>query len=239
MNGVAIMLYEFLKSNRADLIARCHAKAAQRTFPRAMPAATEYGIPQFLAQLIETFRLEQTPEALARHMSAGHGRPSLALVPSDIASTAAKHGDEMRRQGLTIDQVVHGYGDLCQALTELAMERDAPITVDEFHTFNRCLDDAIADAVTAYSRDADNPIPSTEVHARNERPGSPAQEMRNLIETALLSFAAIKEGHVGMKGTTAAVHERSLIGIRDLLKRALADGRANTDVPRRDGASGS
>ena len=233
------MLYEFLKSNRADLIARCRAKAAKRALPDAMPALTEYGIPLFLEQLIETFRLERTPEAMARHKAAGRRRPSLALVPSDIASAAAKHGDELRRQGLTINQVVHGYGDLCQSLTELAIELDAPITVDEFHTFNRCLDDAIADAVTGYSRDMDNPISSAVVPATKERPGPAAQEMRNLIETALLSFAAIKGGHVGMKGTTAAVHERSLIGLRDLFDRALADARAHADVPGRDGGSGS
>lgn len=239
MNGVVTMLYEFLKSNRADLIARCRTKAAKRAPHQATPAATEYGIPQFLEQLIETFRLEQTPEALARHKAAGHGRPSLALVPSDIASTAAKHGEELRQHGLTIDQVVHDYGDLCQALTELAIKKDMPISVDEFHTFNRCLDDAIADAVTAYSRDTDHPIPSTEVRARNERPGPAAQEMRNLIETAMLSFAAIKGGQVGMKGTTAAMHERSLIGLRDLFDRALADARTDADMPGRDAGSGS
>lgn len=230
------MLYEFLKSNRVDLIARCRTKAEKRALPLAMPAVAEFGIPMFLEQLIETFRLERTPEALARHKAAGRRRPSLALVPSNIASTAAKHGEELRQHGLTIDQVVHGYGDLCQSLTELAMEMDTPITVDEFHTFNRCLDDAIADAVTAYSKDTDNPISGTAVRTRKELPGSPAQEMRNLIETAMLSFAAIKGGHVGMKGTTSAVHERSLVGLRDLFDRALADARANADVPGRDDA---
>src|ERR1700682_6503454 len=199
------MLYEFLKTNRAELITRCRAKSAKRALPNAKPAVSEFGTPQFLAQLIETFRVEQTPEALARHKAAGHGRPSLALVPSDIPGTAAKHGDEMRRQGLTVDQVVHGYGDLCQALTELALEVDAPISVDEFHTFNRCLDDAIADAVTAYSGDRDNPIPNTDVRVTNVQPESLAQEMRTLIETAVLSFAAIKSGHVGVQGTTSTL----------------------------------
>src|ERR1700682_1016946 len=205
------MLYEFLKTNRAELITRCRTKAAKRAPPNAKPAVSEFGTPQFLAQLIETFRVEQTPEALARHKAAGHGRPSLALVPSDIPGTAAKHGDEMRRQGATIDQVVHDYGDLCQALTELALERDAPITVDEFHTFNRCLDDAIADAVSPFSRVG---IPAEQAHpATSQKPGFFIEEIRAVLEVATHSFAAIKSGDVGLKGTPSALHEKCLVDL--------------------------
>jgi hypothetical protein len=39
--------------------------------------------------------------------------------------------------GYTIDQVVHDYGDVCQAVTELASEQNTFIAVDEFHTLNR------------------------------------------------------------------------------------------------------
>lgn len=213
------------------MITRCRAKAAKRALPDAAPPVTENGIPQFLAQLIETFRIEQTPDALARQKAAGPGRPSLALVPSDIVSTAAKHGHEMRRQGLTIDEVVHGYGDLCQSLTELAIEVGAPISVDEFHTFNRCLDDAIADAVTSYSQERGAQIPGTDVRAPDERPASPVQEMCTLVETAIHTFAAIKRGDVGLKGTTSALHERTLVGLRDLIDRVLANAPAKADEP--------
>lgn len=208
------MLEEFLEANRAELIRRCRAKAGRRAHGAA-PIESEHGVPQFLAQLIETFRSERTPEALARHKASGEGKPSLALVPSDIQSTAARHGLEMRREGLTIDQVVHGYGDLCQALTELAIEKDAPITVDEFHTFNRCLDDAIADAVTSYTGDWDPVLPPPKVGARSS---SGAKQMDRLIESALQSFAAIQSGTVGTRGTTATLHETSLLAMRDLIR---------------------
>ena len=52
-------------------------------------------------------------------------------------------------------QVVHGYGDVCQAVTELAMELESPISADEFKTLNRCLDEAIAQAVTEFARQRD------------------------------------------------------------------------------------
>ena len=61
------------------------------------------------------------------------------------------HGKQLLKLGFTVDQVVHDYGDLCQSITDLAVERDAPFGVDEFRTLNRCLDNAIADAVTEFS----------------------------------------------------------------------------------------
>lgn len=69
---------------------------------------------------------------------------------SEIGVSAALHGRDLLQQGFTLDQVVHDYGDLCQAVTELAFEDGAAIQVDEFRTLNRCLDNAIADVrVTA------------------------------------------------------------------------------------------
>jgi hypothetical protein len=203
------MLYEFLRTNRADLIARCQVKAAERKHPGGSAGTGDNGIPQFLAQLIETFDAEQTPEARTRHKV---GAPSLALVPAVFGDTAAKHGRELREHGLTIDQVVHDYGDLCQAMTELALEKNAPISVDEFHTFNRCLDDAIADAVSAYSGYGISPLP--------EAGAATAQELRVLIDTAVHTFAAMKRGDVAMQGATSTLHERCLIGLRNVIDRA-------------------
>ena len=53
---------------------------------------------------------------------------------------------------------MHDYGDICQAITELAAEKNAPVTVDEFHTFNRLLDNAIADAVASYGGHRDGSL---------------------------------------------------------------------------------
>ena len=210
------MLGEFLKSHRAELIRRCRAKAEKRASPDVMGAQSENGIPQFLDQLVETFRKEQSPEALARHRP---GTPSLALVPSDIAGTATKYGRELRRQGLTVDQVVHAYGDLCQALTELAMEEGTAISVDEFHTFNRCSDNAIADAVTSYVEMVEVQAPAGNAEAA-PYPALKIRQMAKLIESALQSFVAIQSGSVGTRGTTAALHEKSLTTLRDLIAGA-------------------
>jgi hypothetical protein len=211
------MLHEFLIIHRAELIARCGVKAAKRN-DKTLLAGSQFGVPQFLTQLVEIFRAEQTPTAIARRATLGARHPSLSIVPSDIAGTAAKHGVEMRQQGLSLDAVVHGYGDLCQALTELALEMGAPITVDEFHTFNRCLDDAIADAVTSYSRQGAGPAAAAAPQPL------PVEELRSLIDVARHSFAAIKAGEVGLSGTTSALHERSLADMDALLKRVFGGG---------------
>ena len=49
------------------------------------------------------------------------GRPSLTAESSAssaaMATDAIQHGDEMLRRGFTIAQVVHDYGDVCQAIS--------------------------------------------------------------------------------------------------------------------------
>src|SRR5688572_14943469 len=132
------MLHEFLTLHRDDIIARTRAKVAVRTAPRPTKAELVNGVPLFLDQLVETLRCEE--ETAARTTSV------------DMAHSAALHGGELRRAGFTVGQVVHGYGDVCQAVTELAIELDSPISADEFRTLNRCLDEAIAQAVTEFAR---------------------------------------------------------------------------------------
>src|SRR6202171_1799566 len=137
------MLHEFLNSNRQELIRRCRAKVSQRSSPPATPAELEHGVPLFLKQLAEALRHEAANPALQADGILGSSSKMRASV--ERSRTAALHGKELLQQGYSVEQVVHGYGDVCQAITELAKESDAPITVDEFRTFNRLLDNAIAD----------------------------------------------------------------------------------------------
>ena len=56
---------------------------------------------------------------------------------SEMGVTAAAHGKELMALSYTFDPVVNDYGDLCQAVTDLAVERGAPFSIDEFRTLNR------------------------------------------------------------------------------------------------------
>jgi signal transduction histidine kinase len=226
------MLHEFLAANRADLIDRCRLKVAQRRAPRATDAELEHGIPHFLDQLVKTLRVEQSAEPLeSRKVSGPAGGDG--SVSSEIGSSASQHGRELLQHGFTVDQVVHHYGDLCQAITDLAFERGAPFDVDEFRTLNRCLDNAIADSVTEFCYRRDLLVADGSAQALNERLGFLAHELRNLIQNATLAVAALKAGNVGLAGATGAVLDRSLIGLRNLVDRSLADVRVTAGMPAR------
>jgi len=222
------MLHEFLATNRIELIDRCRLKVAQRPAPKATDAELEHGIPLFLDQLIKTLRVEQTPA-----LKQGHKVKPGGVSPgtTEIGVSAALHGRELLEQGFTVDQVVHDYGDLCQAVTELAFQDGAAIEVDEFRTLNRCLDNAIADAVTEFSYQNNSLANDRGVQAWNEQLGFLAHELRNLIHTATLAVDALKGGTVGLSGATGAVLDRSLLGMSNLIDRSLAAVRVTAGMP--------
>lgn len=139
------------------------------------------------------------------------------------------HGKELLEQGYTVEQVVHDYGDICQAITELAQERNAPVTVVEFHTFNRLLDNAIADAVASYGRHRDESIGAQD-HDLHERIGTLADAQRKLVETALKALDALKVGNIGLMGATGSLLEDSLVRLRDLIDRSLPEIRLSTGM---------
>lgn len=140
-------LREFLNENRADLVERCRLKVLDRPPPHPDWDAKNHGIPLFLAQVIEMLNLDEGSNVFDIDQESAPRK----VLSARIAATATKHARDLRERGLTVDQVVHDYGDLCQAITELAFERNAQISVGEFHTLNRLLDDAIAAAVTEHS----------------------------------------------------------------------------------------
>ena len=219
------MLYEFLEANRTELIERCRIKTARRSAPLATRPEMELGIPLFLGQLIETLRVVQTGPQPAIDGQA------IRDLRSEITTGATSRGSEAFRQGYTVNQVVYGYGDLCQAITEVAGEKKAPVSTSEFQTLNRCLDDAIADAVTEYARQRDSLATQRSDVAEGERLGFLAHELRNFLNTAMLAFAAIKSGSVAIDGSTAAVLDRSFTGLRDLVDHALTDVRLASGRP--------
>ena len=72
-----------------------------------------------------------------------------------------------------MSQVVHDYGDVCQSVTDLAVEVNAPISTDDFRTLNRCLDEAIAGAVTEYGREQNQSDARGRERARDRTPRIP------------------------------------------------------------------
>jgi signal transduction histidine kinase len=222
------VLHEFLAKNRAILIERCHSMGKARSSLTSDDDQSVRGVPVFLDQLINTLAIEE----LSEHGPQRRSDDPIARSDAELSDTAHSHGRELLEQGFTIDQVVRDYGDVCQAVTNLAFETGAPIAVDEFRTFNRCLDNAIAGAVTEYSRySADSQESVSET--LNSRLGPLAHELRNYLHTATLVVAAIKMGNVPISGATGAVLDRSLLGMRSLIDHALAEVRVTARMPPR------
>jgi signal transduction histidine kinase len=210
------MLHEFLTLHREEIIARTRQKVTARDAPWATEAEMKNGVPLFLDQLTDTLRREQQTAA----------RPTSA----EMAASALLHGGALRKAGFTLGQVVHGYGDVCQAVTGLTMELELPISADEFKTLNRCLDEAIAQAVTEFARQRDIAVSDS----GTERQGFFVHELRNLLGNALMAFEVLKTGTVGISGSTGAVLERNLIALRDLIDRSVARVRVEAGLAQRE-----
>lgn len=201
------MLHEFLTQNREEILSRAQSRVAGRAAPQATREELTVGIPLFFDDLAAV--LTNTADRVGA-----------------ITRDATRHGERRQRKGFTVAQVVHDYGDLCQVITELAIERGAPIGTEEFRTLNGCLDDAIAQAVTEFSRVKERSISDNE----SQRLGFLAHELRNLLQTANLSFDILKGGTVGIGGSTGAVLGRSLSSLRALVDRTMAQVRLDIGI---------
>jgi signal transduction histidine kinase len=218
------MMHEFLIDHRKALIERCRRKVARRSGRAMSNEQLQNGVPLFLDQLIETLKFEQTSDPLTR--GEHHSLTASELPPDDADRTAANHGRELLILGFSIDQVVHSYGDLCQAITDLAYECEARFEIDEFRTLNRCLDNAIASAVVEYSTQRDFTSAHNTALEMTEKIEYLAEDLRSRLGTAMLAFAAAKASNLSLKGATGSVLEHGLFELRDLIDRALAETRS-------------
>jgi signal transduction histidine kinase len=212
------MLYEFVTTYRDSIIQRARQKLTARPWPSASPEELENGVPLFLTQLSDMLRAESTGGSQSQ---------------GAIGAGATRHGRDLIALGFTVSQVVHDYGDICQAITEIAIEQDAPITTDEFKTLNGCLDTAIAEAVTEHARITAESRSSEEL----ERSAHAAHETRDLLNSAILAYHALKRGNVAINGSTGAVLGRSLLGLRDLVDSTLSEIRIAANQQRRERVS--
>ena len=140
-----------------------------------------------------------------------------------------KHGAELRALGFNISQVVHDYGDICQAVTEVAVEsrshhhpgipRAEPLPRYRHRR-----------AVTEHSRITAEQRSTGEI----ERSGQLAHEVRDQLNTALLAFHTLKGGTVAINGSTGTVLGRSLINLRDLVDSTLSDIRMSANIAREE-----
>jgi signal transduction histidine kinase len=207
------MLHTFIEENQEQITTRAGMLSRERDpFLNIDAPVTE--ISTFLTQVSTTLRFGQ----------------AVLDDAESIISTAGRNGANMMRAGHPIVDVVQSYGDVCQAVTALAAESKVPISAAEFCVFNRCLDEAIGQAVSEYSRIVEEARAVGEV----ERLGAVAHELRDHLQTAHLSFQTMKLSPRSFDGLSGQLLERALANLRELVERKLSDVRVAAGVYRRE-----
>ena len=231
------MLHEFLKNHKREVLAACAAKSAELGGMRISSDEMNTGLPVFFGQLL--IELERNPSepdesavdrpAMVRAADASD-EPAIARAAgrpfeAEVALAAGNYGSEMQKRGFTLSHVVHAYGSMCQAITELVIGKNEPIAPVEFKKLNRCLDVAIAGAVTTFQARHVSLDNSREV----QHLGFLAHELRNALTTVIVSLRLIKNGVVGFGGSTGQVLDRGLKHIQELIDRSLTEVRLRVD----------
>jgi signal transduction histidine kinase len=223
------VLHSFLLQNKDQILALTEAKT--RHLAGAGPSSEQLkdGLPVFYEQLIAVLNDEQT----APEDSGGQSDDMESLIrfervlpgELELALAAGRHGVELLRLGYTLSHVVHAYGAMCQSITELAIAKRFPIAALEFRDLNKCLDVAIARAVTEYEAKRDTQRESEEVL----RMGFLAHELRNALDSVAVAHYLIKKGVVAPAGSTGQVLESGLRRLSDLIDRSLTQVRLRVD----------
>jgi signal transduction histidine kinase len=201
-------MLKFITENR-DVIEK---GSRERFLARLVPKPTEqelnHGIPMLIDQLLETLRRGEE------------------LVPeSEIEAVATAYGGRLFSLGFTVSEIVHAYGAMCETVMGLARELGVHFAPSELEVLNRILDVAIAAAVTEHQRRRGEEIAQKDL----EHLGVLAHELRNALSAAKMAFDVIKKGAVSIGGRTAGVLDCSLTRMTDLIDRALAEIRLQTD----------
>lgn len=228
------MLYDFLEKNQKEILDMTEKKSLVLAGNLQSSEQLKLGLPIFYNQLKEVLLLKgaensNTKNDADKEKAAGdNDEPAMAKAegrPSEIvlAKSAGDHGIELLKLGYTLSHVVHAYGAMCQSITELAIKKNENITASEFHDLNRCLDTAIAGAVTSYEEYQNLDTNKQEV----EHLGFLAHELRNALTSVNFALQIIKLGTVGFAGSTGKVLDRGLKRIENLIDRSLTEVRLN------------
>jgi signal transduction histidine kinase len=231
------MLIKFLKENRKEIITMTEKASMELAGLRPSSEQLVKGLPIFYEQLIGVLIREQTKplyptQDIKRMKNAADNNDIPAMSKASghpeeekLAKSAGSHGLELLRLGYTLSHVVHAYGSICQSITELATLKKITITAVEFHDLNRCLDVAIAGAVTEFQKAQNAMTQQKEI----EHLGALAHELRNELLSINLSFQIIKRGAVGVGGNTGRIIEDSLKRIQMLVDKSLTEVRLRVD----------
>jgi len=207
------MLNRFVAAHR-DRIVRAAEKLVRRRGAPAATAAELEGLPIFVDQL-------------AAQLAAREGRSPEA--GPDIGPTAARHGERLYRLGVGTTQLVHDYAAVSRAIMAVAIDEGASIPSDEFRLLDVCLDEAIAQALSAHGAAGVAAGEQAREREEAEHLGVLVHELRNALSAVVMGFGALKRAGAVPEGSrVGAIIERNLGRLSSLIDQSLADARLRT-----------
>lgn len=180
-----LKLHELINLNRDEIIRRCGATAA--------PQATENWMDQGVAAILDQLMVE------LRDGLSGTEALNESVMPG---------GDVLQPQKSTVPHASQPYGGVGSSIADLALELNIPLGAGDFLMLDRCLDAAIAHAVTEH------------VSTQKIASGRAANKLRDLTDTAIAAFEALQTGTIGVIGRTGTLVRNSLIDIKALSEHA-------------------
>lgn len=205
------MLADLLSQRRDEVLRRCLAKI------RTVPSAGDRPSDELLDHMTHFYD----------QMIAALGRLPLceATGLKTTGQAAPLHARQRWQIGFRLDQVVHDYGFLCDAITETAEEARWAIEVGEYRVLNQSMDTAIAEAVDAWVAQQR----ASDEHRRGERVGFIVHELRNALTTSRLALGAMRQGQLSSAGRTAGALDRSLRRQEELVQHLINDIRLRSN----------
>lgn len=188
------MLHEFLKDNRDKILA----------------GTSEKGLPRFFDHL--TSELERA----SKRTPVADGLEKL--------DSSTRHGQDMKRLGYSVSQVVQAYGALSRSVARLAKTEASPIGAAELQAFGVVLDKAVAEAVGGFAGRRAEPADCA------QKMGVLAHELRNALAAALIAHIVLKQGFVEVGGKTHDILGLSLERMRDILDRSFSEVRLQNET---------
>ncbi len=205
-----VLLLDLLIAERPAIVAICAEKIAEISEVKDSTSESAERLSILYDGLTAAMATEDTPsgETAAMRIAQKHSAMIVARKSMQV--------------GFTVSQVVHGYGALCQSITQFAMEHASEvITARDFQRLNYFLDVAIAETVTEFNKiERDNLA-----HEELERLGFLAHELRNALSNATMAHQLIKSGVVGLGGSTNRVLEKALHRMKDIIDQSLTEVR--------------
>jgi hypothetical protein len=201
------VLDTFIDAKRSEIVGHC-LHALQKRYPDRLDEDLSHGFASFIDEVIDALRENGGGPAPSRE------------------SNAAQHAIVRKRQGFDLSRVIHDYGLVCDSISELLDVHDKQPSAREFQILNRCIDEAVSQAVEAFWSETHE----EETQEKAERLGFLAHEIRNAVSSASMAFNLIRYGRVAADGRTADVVQRGLVRISKLVDRALAEAQLSVDV---------